>query len=209
MGNFRMTIARKKLGIAFGALAAFGLVSATALPVGAAIGEGWVKTGDRIFSETSAGAFSESHTAYKLMVGARPISLLGAEIEYVDFGKAHRALSGVDLSSADVKMRGAAAFATLHLPVPVVDVYLKAGLSRLQTSANVRGSRPEVAICLVGTLDCGSFTRHSSTTDTHFAAGAGAQFKLGSWALRAEYERFAAGGGHPGLGAVGVTWTFL
>jgi len=36
MGNFRMTIARKKLGIAFGALAAFGLVSATALPVGAA-----------------------------------------------------------------------------------------------------------------------------------------------------------------------------
>jgi hypothetical protein len=31
-----MTIARKKLGIAFGALAAFGLMGASALPVGAA-----------------------------------------------------------------------------------------------------------------------------------------------------------------------------
>src|SRR5258705_13413171 len=34
-GELRMTIARKKLGIAFGAFAAFSLVSIAALPVGA------------------------------------------------------------------------------------------------------------------------------------------------------------------------------
>ena len=36
MGNFAMTIARKKLGIALGAFVAFSLVGVAALPVGAA-----------------------------------------------------------------------------------------------------------------------------------------------------------------------------
>jgi len=46
-------------------------------------------------------------------------------------------------------------------------------------------------------------------TNTGFAAGAGAQFKLGSWAVRAEYERFNAAGANPSLVSLGVTWTFF
>jgi opacity protein-like surface antigen len=175
--------------------------------IGAAIGEGWVKTTDRIFSAPSPGTFSENHSAYKLMVGVRPISLLGAELAYLDFGHPHKALSAVD--SADVGMKGAAAFGTLYLPVPVLDIYLKAGLSRIQTSANVTGIRPGVGTCAIGVPDCAHFTNHNSVTDTHFAAGAGAQFKLGSWAVRAEYERFDAAGSNPGLATVGLTWTFF
>ena len=37
----------------------------------------------------------------------------------------------------------------------------------------------------------------------------GAQFKLGAWAVHAEYERFNAAGGNPNLVSLGVTWTFL
>ena len=178
--------------------------------IGAAIGEGWVKTSDRFFSAPSPGAFSKNHSAYKLMAGVRPISLLGAEIAYVDLGHPHQALSNVNLvSSADVKMKGAAAFGILYLPVPVVDLYLKAGLSRLQTSAYATEIRPGAALCAINVPDCARSTSHGSATDTHFAAGAGAQFKLGSWAVRAEYERFDAAGNNPGLATVGVTWTFL
>jgi opacity protein-like surface antigen len=41
-----------------------------------------------------------------------------------------------------------------------------------------------------------------------FAAGAGAQFKIGSLAVRGEYERFNAAGGNPGLLTVGIIWKF-
>ena len=45
-------------------------------------------------------------------------------------------------------------------------------------------------------------------TNTSFAAGAGAQYKLGAFAVRAEYERFNAAGGNPSLISLGFTWTF-
>jgi Outer membrane protein beta-barrel domain len=179
--------------------------------IGGSLGEGWVETGDRTLSGTSIGAFRENHTAYELMAGVRPISLLGAEIAYVEFGHPHGTLSGGDAfssgSSGDVRMKGAAAFGILYLPVRVVDVYVKAGLSRIQTTENVAGRR--IGVFCVVNENCAFYTAHGSTTDTHFAAGAGAQLKLGSWALRAEYQRFDAAGGHPGLATVGVTWTFL
>jgi photosystem II stability/assembly factor-like uncharacterized protein len=40
-------------------------------------------------------------------------------------------------------------------------------------------------------------------------AGAGVQYKLGSWAVRAEYERFNAHGAHPSLLSLGIAWTFF
>jgi opacity protein-like surface antigen len=143
------------------------------------------------------------------MAGVRPIPLLGAELAYVDFGHPHQALSTGVVGSADVRMKGSAAFGILYLPVPVVDIYLKGGLSRIQTSANVTGIQLGLGACAFGFTDCGHITTHNSATDTHFAAGAGAQFKLGSWALRAEYQRFTAAGENPSLAIVGVTWTFL
>jgi opacity protein-like surface antigen len=183
--------------------------------IGGSIGEAFVETGDRTLSGTSIPVFRENHAAYELMAGVRPISLLGAEIAYVEFGHPHQtqlvgdAISPDASLSADVRMKGAAAFGILYLPVRVVDVYVKAGLSRIQTTANVAGVRLGGGTCAINAPNCALFTAHGSTTETHFAAGAGAQFKLGSWALRAEYERFDAAGGHPGLATVGVTWTFL
>jgi hypothetical protein len=42
-----------------------------------------------------------------------------------------------------------------------------------------------------------------------FAGGAGAQFKIGPFAVRGEYERFNAAGGNPSLSSVGIIWKFL
>src|SRR5437773_6054170 len=71
---------------------------------------------------------TENHSAFKLIVGFRPLSLIGAEIAYMDFGHPGKSFSpGSTTTSADVKMSGAAAFGMLYLPVPVVSVYAKAG----------------------------------------------------------------------------------
>jgi opacity protein-like surface antigen len=53
------------------------------------------------------------------------------------------------------------------------------------------------------------FSRQHDTTNTGFAAGAGVQYKLRSWAVRAEYERFNADGAHPSLLSLGIAWTFF
>ena len=177
--------------------------------IGAAVGEGWVKTSNGFLPGLGAGPFSESHSAYQLMAGVRPIPLLGAEFAYVDFEHPHQVLSTGVVGSADVRMKGAAAFGMLYLPVPVVNIYLKGGLARIQTNANVTGTQVGAGACAMGHPDCGRFAGQNSATVTRFAGGIGAQFKLGSWALRAEYESFSAAGENPSLATIGVTWTFL
>jgi hypothetical protein len=83
--------------------------------------------------------------------------------------------------------------------------------------SNLAGQKPVVRKRQEG-VDSGGHPRGITTptcnafsldrTNTNFAAGAGAQFKIGSCAVRAEYERFEADGANPSLWSVGVTWTF-
>src|SRR5207244_2874055 len=110
---------------------------------GGAIGQARIDTGNLEGASPSGGVFSfgtytEDHSAYKLIVGFRPLSLIGAEIAYMDFGHPGRSFSPGGTTSADVKMSGAAAFGMLYLPVPVVSVYAKAGLARLQATSKPR-----------------------------------------------------------------------
>src|SRR5437588_1001145 len=151
---------------------------------GGAIGQARIDTGNLEGASPSGGVFSfgtytEDHSAYKLIVGFRPLSLIGAEIAYMDFGHPGRSFSPGSTTSADVKMSGAAAFGMLYLPVPVVSVYAKAGLARLQATSNVSLLLPGVGTCQVNNPNCAWFSRRSSATNTSLAAGAGAQVKLG------------------------------
>jgi opacity protein-like surface antigen len=159
--------------------------------VGGAVGQARVDS-----TEPFGGAFTENHSAFKVMVGLRPISLVGAEIAYLDFGHPSR-LDG--FIATDVTMKGAAALGILYLPVPIVDIYAKAGLARLQSTVTTS------IVCCIDIASPAPFSR----TNVGFAGGAGAQFKVGSFAVRAEYERFNAAGEHPSLLSVGATWTFL
>lgn len=176
------------------------------LYAGAAVGQSQVDTGSGGVVPSPTDHFRKNHSAFKIMAGVRPISLLGAELAYIDFGHPSGALGG---APADVGMKAVAAFAVLYLPVPVVDVYVKAGAARLQSTIN--GTVYSACVILPGQLpgNCQpSAPFRVDRTNTSFAAGAGAQFKVGSLAVRAEYERFTTVGGNPRLVSVGITWTF-
>ncbi len=151
--------------------------------------------------------FDKNDFAFKLMAGLRPIPLLGAEIEYIDFGHPHGSLAGLP---ADVSLHGVAAFGVLYLPVPVVDVFLKAGVANLQDSSNGFFYQlcPGSGTGLPGANCSPRGLLHQNNSTTDFAVGAGVQYKFGSLALRGEYERFASDGGNPELLSVGVTWSF-
>jgi Outer membrane protein beta-barrel domain len=164
--------------------------------VGASAGQSQVEA-----AVPSIGAFEQNHSAYKLIVGIRPISAFGAEVSYVDFGHPSGAGSG---GPTDVSQNGADAFVMFYLPVPIVDVFVKAGFARLQTTVN--GINPGVGTCTTTDPNCALFRLEHA--DSSFAGGAGAQVKFGSLAVRAEYERFSAAGGNPSLVSAGVTWTF-
>ena len=196
------------------------------LYVGGAVGQAHVQANNLpdpaagLGGPPTIGDFRENHSAYKFMVGLRPISLVGAEVAYVDFGHPSGIVGTIPLGdlplvgavpmSGDVKMKGSAAFGVLYLPVPVIDIYFKAGLARLQTTENVtfRLPAPYAACVMEGGPSC-QFSKRYDATNTGLAAGAGAQFKFGSLSVRGEYERFSAAGGNPSLFSLGLTWAFL
>jgi hypothetical protein len=155
--------------------------------LGGAVGTGNVAITD---PDGAVGQFKEDHTAFKFYGGVRAASF-GAELEYLDFGSTSGDF-GAD-TDVDGKLTGVAAFGVLYLPLPlpVLDVYGKAGFARLNRK--------------ITDLSAGDF----STKDTEFGYGAGAQLKLGSFALRAEYERFSTDGKDPTLLSLGASFYFL
>ena len=146
--------------------------------------------------------FDEHHNGWKILVGLRPIPLVGAELEYLDFG--HPSTSPFNVP-ADAHVRASALSGLLYapLPVPMLDLYAKAGLSRLQTTAS--GSVSGVS-CPVVSPGCALF--RFDRTDTRFAFGAGAQFKFSTLAIRVEYQRFASNLGDPTFLSAALAWSF-
>ena len=154
---------------------------------------------------------SKSSTGWKVFAGIRPISLIGAEFAYTDFG--HPMVSqgppvGFGLAyNAGLRARATTAFGILYapIPIPILDVYAKAGVARLQTSVDAAG-----AFGCWAPLACAAYpvTVHRDQTNARFAYGAGVQAKLSSIGIRLEYERISASGGDPNLLSLGVTWSF-
>jgi hypothetical protein len=149
----------------------------------------------------------ENHLVLRVMAGPRPLSLLGAEFAHIDLGQASGGPGGF---AAITSMRGTVALGVLHLPLPspVIDVYAKAGLARLTSTSPFTALRHGAGACSPNDPTFGLQPLVLNRIDTSFAGGAGAQFKLGSWALRAEYKQFIAAGGHPGVVSVGFSWDF-
>ena len=169
-------------------------------------------------STGSIGGFDMTHSAFKAIAGLRPLPFVGAEVSYLDFGKVSSitgkpvpGLPGTVVNSEQASQKGETAFALLYLPVPIVDVYLKGGLSRITTEFDVTytGTQPGVGTCPVNNPSCsvlGTLHAARDSTDTAFAYGAGLQWKLGQWAVRGEYERFSAAGAKPSLLSISMTF---
>ena len=178
------------------------------LYVGADVGQARVKASPGSLVATQNGEstlvgaadFNATHSAFDVRVGVRPISLLGAEVSYIDFGHPNGNLGA---SPANVDLKGAAAFAVAYLPVTVVDVLVKVGLARIQNDLAGTGS-----FVTVGETVVKSSLFRLDRTNTNFAIGGGVQYSIGPVAIRAEYQRFEASGGSPSLLTAGVAWTF-
>lgn len=178
------------------------------LYLGGALGQGKIdeRADYPAMLNPAPGEFEEKHLAFKAMAGFRPIPLIGAELDYYDFGHPHGTIFSYPATSS---LKGPAAFGVLYLPVPVIDLYLKAGVAHLQSTLGGFHPVPYLAeICVSGT-PCGTARFQLNRTNTSGAGGAGAQYKLGSWALRMEYERFNAAGGNPSMMSAGISWQFL
>jgi hypothetical protein len=170
--------------------------------IGAALGQSTISA-DLSFADALSNRerqpFDARHAAFGVMLGARPISWLGGELAYIDLGDAHGRMFDYPAAAS---IKGAAAFAVLYLPLPAVDLYVKAGAARLQN--HLETIVPYLPICSSCTPP--RIERDRSTTSG--AAGAGSQFKFGAWAARVEYQRFNAAGGNSGLLSVGAAWSF-
>jgi hypothetical protein len=153
-------------------------------------------------------SYDGKHSAWKVTAGIRPISPLGIELEYIDFGnpsngEAVAGLGGLTQSAA--KAWALFGLGYLPLPVPFLDVYGKLGIARLHTTTS---EVPPAPLCPADDDACGSTAFAISDWSTHLAYGVGLQSKFGSLAIRAEYERISASGGDPDLVSLGVAWTF-
>jgi hypothetical protein len=176
------------------------------LYVGAALGQSEVRVDESVFGGPPS--FDAHRDAWKLLLGLRPISLLGAELDYMDFGQARFVGPPNSLGSAlraDSHPKATTLFGIIYapIPVPLLDVYAKAGIARLQTSVNATvycAASP----CVVTATAPLALRR----TDVEFAYGAGVQFKFAAFAARLEYERINASTGDPDLTSIGITWSF-
>ncbi len=156
---------------------------------------------------TPLGAIGRNALAYQLTAGVRFLEVFGAEADYVDLGHASAPIG--TRASARVGTTGTAVFGVVYLPIPVVHVFAKAGLARLDTQGSATVSLPGTGNCAIDVPNCGVYSSAYRQRTTSLAAGIGAQVDLGPLAVRAELERFAAAGEHPSLAVIDLLFRFL
>jgi hypothetical protein len=174
--------------------------------VGAAIGESHVRIDKEILGDTNYDySFDGQHSAWKVTAGVRPISPLGVELEYTDFGNPSPRVTDAGfgaLTQSSAKALTLFGLGYLPLPVPFLEVYGKLGIARLHTRTTELSPTPS---CPAGDAPCGPMTFNISDSSTDVAYGAGIAAKTGALAIRAEYARIGASGGNPDVISLGVT----
>lgn len=178
--------------------------------VGAALGESHVRSGSNNAFDNYILGFDHADGAWKALVGARALRMVGFEVSYMDLGNPSGRPPGQSIfgylndhsRQSAVTLLGVG---YLPLPGPSLDVYGKLGLARLHTSTQVSYTPPSCPVvinCSVPT----TVGQIQSTTDLAYGVGTQARFR--SVGIRAEYERITASGGSPDLFSLGVTWNF-
>jgi opacity protein-like surface antigen len=178
--------------------------------LGAGVGYSTIRSDDSSYG--LPGYYNDHQTAWKVIAGVRPISIVGAEFEYIDFGQPgnYHGYSSFNNNGLDSHPRAAALFGVgyLPLPIPFFDVYGKAGVARLQTIVTTVSGTPGTGTCTVNTQFCPPIFSRENQTHNKFAYGVGVQSKVWGVAFRAEYERISSQFGDPDALMVSATWTF-
>jgi hypothetical protein len=128
---------------------------------------------------TSIGGLPElKNTSWKAYAGVRPLDWLAAEADYIDLGSS----SGTNAAGSSGSTNGSAfaayAVGFLPIPLPIVDIFGKAGFARWKYDGSV--TPPQ------------SFSSATafSTNGTDFAWGIGVQAHFSMVGARLEYENF-------------------
>jgi hypothetical protein len=159
------------------------------------------------------GGYGNNVVAWKVIAGIRPLPIIGAEVEYMDFGSAN-GNSGYYNNNYEFNANSHPKATLLYgigylpLPLPFLDVYGKAGVARLQTNLTY-SSCPSYSAGGAGSPPtCNPVNYGFNQWNDKFAYGAGVQAKFQDFAFRAEYERISSTYGDPDAFTVSVTWTF-
>ncbi|HTD73989.1 MAG TPA: outer membrane beta-barrel protein [Steroidobacteraceae bacterium] len=176
--------------------------------VGAGVGTSQNRSDDSRYGYP--GYYNDYQFAWQGIIGIRPISLIGLEAEYIDFGQPYRHNGRYDfnVSGSDSHPTAPALFAVGYLPIPIpfIDIFAKAGVARLSTNVTDFVQQP----CTSGG-PCPYFvpTDRHKVTDTRVAYGAGVQSKFPfGLILRGEYERISSQFGDPDALMVSAVWQF-
>jgi hypothetical protein len=147
-----------------------------------------------------------NNLVWKVMAGIRPTSIVGAELEYIDFGSnnGHEGYYGnYYYFGPNSHPKATVLYGVGYLPLPFLDVYGKLGAARLQTDITGFYYPPG--------QNCGACTPipyRIDQSDNKFAYGVGVQTHFQDFAFRAEYEGINSQYGNPAAFTVGFTWTF-
>ena len=153
--------------------------------IGASVGDSGVE-----FDENEGFNIDDNDTGYKLNAGWRVLDWFAVEANYIDFGKTEGNFGGERLQFEGDGIN----FSALgFIPIGPVDLFARAGFISWNADARV----PD-------------FDLSASDDGMDFSYGGGAQFRIWSLTLRAEYEVFdIADADNVDLLSVGLMWTFL
>jgi hypothetical protein len=131
---------------------------------------------------------------FKLIGGVRPLDSFAIEANYVDLGTTRQPLGVVCITipcptETSIDSRAVSVSAIGMFTLPLVDLYGRVGVARWESERRIL------------------FAQESEGTDPTY--GAGVQLRIGSFAVRVEYERFDFGDNSADLRSVGFTYTFL
>lgn len=122
--------------------------------------------------DVTATASNLNSTNWKLWAGVRPVSVFAVEADYIDLGS-QTSTFVTTTTSSNAKAFAGYAVGFLPIPLPYLDVFGKAGLSRWRLNGSAASPLT-------------SF----STSGTEFAWGAGVGVHVGNFGARLEYENF-------------------
>jgi OOP family OmpA-OmpF porin len=134
-------------------------------------------------------SIDDEDDSWKAIVGVRFDERFSVEANYVDFGEATAPSLSVG-GPLRAEAKAFSLFAVGYVPVPYVDFFAKLGVARIDAEGRA-----------------GAVLFEDDATE--FAYGAGVQWRLRNFALRAEYEKFDTDVvGDLDLISVGFTYTF-
>jgi Outer membrane protein beta-barrel domain len=174
--------------------------------------------------------FSDTHVSghplgWNAVIGIRPVSFLGAEAEYLDYGtvrnnagplRGTQGDSGSPLTSQFLGSKShdqsAAAFAVgyVPLPLPFIEPFAKLGAAWVHRHDSYSGDYEDE---FINGVPVGAVSGSNGVTKYGIAYGGGVQLRIDHLAVRVEYVRTSltkeAGSLiTPSLLSIGANWTF-